>query len=140
LGWNYEKWKYILPFNRLENEKNLESNVRENTDNRNFFSRYSIRSLYARFRAFLKQLFSDKFPFKFAAGVFGAMVFFVLVVPRLYSVKPRNDFQKCITQFKNTKRIGAGENFCSCIHNRGEPLNKCLNEYENAPEDINQTP
>jgi hypothetical protein len=152
LGWNYEKWKYILPFNRPEDEfntrKNLESNLefQERAGNHAVFPFNGINLLYARFRNFLKQLFSRKFPFlikfplKFFAGVFAATVFFVLVVPRLFTVKPRNDFQKCMTQFKDTKRTGAGENFCSCIHNNGEPLNKCLGDYNNAPDDAGGTP
>lgn len=144
LGWNYEKWKYILPFNHLKNDadaatrKSFESDVQivEN----NVFSRYATRSLYARFSRFFKQLFSDKFPALFFAGVFAAIVFFVFVVPRLYAVKPRNTLPMCLTQFKNTSRAKAGENFCNCIHTNGEPLNKCLSDYNNAPDDINQTP
>ena len=146
LGWNYEKWKYILPFNRLPNDvtnhESLESDVQiqESEDERTVFSRYGIRGLFARFRNFLKRLFSDKFPWLFFAGVFAAMVIFVVVIPKLYSVKPRNTFPICMRQFKDTKRTGAGENFCSCIHNRGEPLNKCLNDYNNAPDDNTGTP
>lgn len=148
LGWNYEKWKYILPFNHQANDidaakrKSLESDaeIQESADKRAIFSGHIIRSIYARFRIFFKQLFNDKFPTLFFAGVFAAIVFFVLVVPRLYSIKPRNTFPQCIRQFKDTKRTVAGENFCNCIHNRGEPLNKCLNEYNNAPDDIIRTP
>lgn len=140
LAWNYEKWKYILPFNQLP--KNFESDVQieENVKNGNFFAQFGIRPLYARFRNFLKQLFSDRFPFLFFVGVFATVVFFVLIVPRLYSVKPRNTFQLCAKQFKETKRIQAGEGFCNCIHNNGEPLNKCLSDYNNAPDDSIQTP
>jgi uncharacterized membrane protein YphA (DoxX/SURF4 family) len=148
LGWNYEKWKYILPFNHPANDfdatnrKSPESDVetQESAGHRAFFSRYGLRSLYARFRAFLKQLFSDKFPKLFFAGVFAAVVFFMLVVPRLYSVKPRNTLPQCVRQFKDTRRTAAGENFCNCIHTNGEPLNKCLTEYDNAPDDAVQTP
>jgi hypothetical protein len=148
LGWNYEKWKYILPFNRLADDnfvtkrKSLESDVQtqDSAGGRGVFSRYGIRSLYARFRIFFKRLLSDKFPTLFFAGVFAAVVFFVLVVPRLYSVRPRNTFPQCVRQFKDSRRTTAGENFCNCIHTNGEPLNKCLNEYHNAPEDTIQTP
>jgi uncharacterized membrane protein YphA (DoxX/SURF4 family) len=143
LGWNYEKWKYILPFNRLANDnfvtkqKSPESDVqtRESANKRGVFSRYGIRPLYARFRIFFKQLLNDKFPALFFAGVFTAVVFFMVVVPNLYIIKPRNTLPQCIKQFKNTNRTVAGENFCNCIHNNGEPLNKCLNEYNNAPDD-----
>jgi hypothetical protein len=148
LGWNYEKWKFILPFNRLadENEavkqESFASGVQtaESADERGVFSRYSIGTLYARFRNFLKQLLSDKFPTLFFAGVFAAMVFFVLVVPRLFSVKPRNTLPQCLRQFNGTDRTEAGGNFCNCIHNNGEPLIKCLNEYNKAPADTIPTP
>src|SRR5215213_1686546 len=54
LGWNYEKWKYILPFNRpandndLTTQKSLESYVQtqESAGQRAVFSRYGIRPLY----------------------------------------------------------------------------------------------
>ena len=146
LGWNYEKWKYILPFNHLEDDirkrKSVESDVQtqENADGRGVFSRYGIRSLYTRFRNFLKQLRNDKFPALFFAGVFAAVVICVVGIPNLYSVKPRNTLPQCVRQFKNSSKTKAGENFCNCIHQNGEPLNKCLNEFFNAPDDINQTP
>lgn len=146
LAWNYEKWKYILPFNRLENEVKVQPisksgfQIQENADNRSFFSRYGIRTLYVRFRAFLKQLFSDKFPRLFFAGVFAFAVFCVIGIPNLYSIKPRNEMPPCLRQFTNTRRTQAGANFCNCIHQNGEPLNVCLNRYDDAPDDVNQNP
>ncbi len=142
LGWNYEKWKYILPFNDITKQKSLESDVQtqETVGQGSVFSRYKPRSIYARFRIFLKQLLNDKFPTLFFAGVFAAVVFFMIVVPRLYSVRPRNTLPQCLRQFKDSPRIKSGENFCNCIHISGEPLGKCLNEYNNAPKDIIQIP
>ncbi|HSK71081.1 MAG TPA: hypothetical protein VK892_05260, partial [Pyrinomonadaceae bacterium] len=148
LGWNYEKWKYILPFNRpaddnfVTKQKSLESDVQtqESAGLRAVFSRHGIRSLYARFRIFFGQLFNDKFPTLFFAGVFAAVVFFMIVVPSLFSIKPRNTLPQCLRQFKDSRRTKAGENFCNCIHNNGEPLGKCLNEYDNAPDDTIGTP
>jgi hypothetical protein len=140
LGWNYEKWKYILPFNHadLTKQKSLENDALTpvNAGQRGVFSRYGIRSLFARFRNFIKQLFNDKFPALFFAGVFAAVVICVAGIPSLYSVKPRNTLPQCQRQFNNTKRTVAGGNFCNCIHTNGEPLNKCLNEYNNAPDDV----
>lgn len=134
LGWNYEKWKYILPFNRLANsERDVQR--RESENRRSFISRYGINSLYVRFRLFIKQLFNDKFPFHFFAGVFAAVAVFVFGIPSLYSVKPRNTLPQCLRQFKNGGKVKAGEVFCDCIHNRGEPLNKCMKDYFNAPEE-----
>jgi hypothetical protein len=149
LGWNYEKWKYILPFNRLKDDfditkrESLESDFQteETVNKRGVFFRYGIRTLYARFRTFLKQLLSDRFPILFFAGVFAAVVFFMAVVPNIiYRIKPRNTLPQCVRQFQGTNRIKAGENFCNCIHTKGEPLNKCLNEYNNASEDVIGSP
>jgi uncharacterized membrane protein YphA (DoxX/SURF4 family) len=149
LGWNYEKWKYILPFNRLANDfhikkrESLEIDIQssESAVRRAVFSRYGIHPLSARFRVFLKQLWNDKFPVYFFAGVFAAVFFFVVVVPDiLYSVKPRNTLPQCLKQFKDNRRLKAGESFCNCIHTNGEPLNKCLNEYNDALEDTSGTP
>ena len=138
LGWNYEKWKYILPFNRLEN--NVEPTtpkISENefADQRALLARYGIGSLYARFRRFLKELLSEKFPTLFFAGVFASVVFFILIVPRLFDVKPRNSLSDCRKQFKNGSRTKAGDQFCACIHTNGTPLDQCLIEYEKSPDD-----
>ncbi len=148
LGWNYEKWKYILPFNRpaddgdVTKQKSLESYfpTEESAGQRAAFSRHRIRLLYARARVFFTQLLNDKFPTLFFAGVLAAVVVCVVGIPSLYRIKPRNTFAQCVRQFRNTSRTQAGENFCNCIHKNGEPLDKCMDEYFNAPEDINQTP
>lgn len=146
LGWNYEKWKYILPFNNLADDltkrKSFEPDVQaqEIAENFTFFPRDESGSLYTRFRIFLKQLFNDKFPTLFFAGVFVIVAICVIGIPRLFSIKPRNNFQTCMTQFQNTNRTTAGENFCGCIHRNGEPLDKCLNEFFNAPDDKSQIP
>jgi uncharacterized membrane protein YphA (DoxX/SURF4 family) len=148
LGWNYEKWKYILPFNYLENEIDVKKQkapesyfqTQESADWRSAFSRYGIGPLYRRFRSFFKQLLNDKFPALFFAGVFAAIVICVLGIPSLYSIKPRNTLPQCLRQFKNTNRIQAGENFCNCIHKNGQPLGKCMDDFFNAPDDLIKTP
>ena len=147
LGWNYEKWKYILPFNNpaddnVTNRENFESyaQTEESASQRGYFSRYGISPLYWRFRTFFKQLLSDKFPALFFAGVFGAVVVCMVGIPSLYYIKPRNTLPQCVKQFKNTNRTQAGEKFCDCIHKNGEPLDKCMNEFFNAPDDAIPTP
>jgi uncharacterized membrane protein YphA (DoxX/SURF4 family) len=143
LGWNYEKWKYILPFNRLANDndaatrKSFESYVQteERGGKSTVFSGQGIRSLYARLRIFFRQLLNDKFPALFFAGVFAAIVVCVAGIPSLYYIKPRNTLPQCLRQFKDSSRTQAGEQFCDCIHKNGEPLDKCMNEYFNASED-----
>lgn len=147
LGWHYEKWKYILPFNDIAKRNSIENEIRQKYFPANgvgFFPN-PIRFFYTRIRGVLSQLFTKKFPFLvnfpwlFVAGVLMTMIFFVGIAPRLFNVVPRNTFERCVRQFKNTNRIVAGENFCGCIHEQGEPLNKCLNDYENAPDDSNKT-
>ncbi len=148
LAWNYEKWKYILPFNRLANQadsikpKDFGSAIQTGTsaDAPASFFQHRINSLHARFRVFLKRLVNDKFPLKFFAGVF-AVVFFMIVVPNiLYRIKPRNTLAQCQRQFTGKNRTVAGGVFCNCIHQNGEPLDKCLNEYNQAPNDVNDAP
>ena len=145
LGWNYEKWKYVLPFNRLASDitkpKNRASNfqIEENADSPRFFSGFGLRSLYGRFRIFIKQLFNEKFPALFFLGVFAAVAVCAVGIPSLYRIKPRNTLPQCLRQFKNSSKTQAGETFCGCIHKNGEPLDKCMLEFFNAPKDINQT-
>lgn len=134
LAWNYEKWKYILPFNQLPVSNELNE---ENPHQPASHPQPERHSLYARFLIFFRELLSDKFPILFFAGVFVTVAMFVVVIPRLYSVKPRNTLPQCLRQFKDTKRTQSGESFCNCIHNNGEPLDKCLIDYNNAPDDSN---
>jgi uncharacterized membrane protein YphA (DoxX/SURF4 family) len=148
LGWNYEKWKYILPFNRPANAadvtgpKSFASYVQtpESAGQRAVFSWRGIRLLYARLRVVFKQLLNDRFPALFFAGVFAAVVICVVGIPSLYVIKPRNTLAQCVKQFRNTNRTQAGEKFCDCIHKNGEPLDKCMTEYFNAPEDAHPIP
>jgi hypothetical protein len=106
LGWDYDKWKYILPFNRPAPDNSV---VQPKSP-------------------------SNKFPTLFFAGVFATVVFFMLVFPNLYRIKPRNSLAKCQSQFKD-KRTKAGDDFCNCVHTDGLPLDKCLVEYEKAPQE-----
>jgi uncharacterized membrane protein YphA (DoxX/SURF4 family) len=145
LGWNYERWKYILPFNRPANADDvtsLESYVQTQAgaSRRTGFPWRGIRSLYARFHILFRRLLNDKFPALFFAGVFAAVVICMVGIPSLYVIKPRNTLAQCVRQFRNTNRTQAGEKFCDCIHKNGEPLDKCMNEYFNAPEDDTPIP
>jgi uncharacterized membrane protein YphA (DoxX/SURF4 family) len=148
LGWNYEKWKNILPLNHLANDDDvakrisLESYIQtqESAGERAAFPRRAKRLLYARLQIFFRQLLNDKFPALFFAGVFAAVVICMVGIPSLYVIKPRNTLAQCVKQFRNTNRTQAGEKFCDCIHKNGEPLDKCMNEYFNSPEDANPAP
>ncbi len=107
IAWDYDKWKLILPFRQPAMADKLTA----------------------------KKSLSNKFPTLFFAGVLASVVMFVLVIPNLYSVKPRNSLVQCQTQFKTGKRTKAGGDFCACVHTKGEPLDKCLGEYEQAADD-----
>ncbi|GAB2563694.1 hypothetical protein GCM10027190_11570 [Spirosoma areae] len=112
LGWNYDKWKYILPFNRLAISQ--ESTVTKTVDN--------------------------KFPITFFASVFAAVLICVVGIPSLYDIEPRNTLAQCKKQFTGSNRTKAGYNFCDCIHVHGQPLDTCLSEYNIAPDDVALTP
>jgi hypothetical protein len=45
---------------------------------------------------------------------------------------PRNSLPDCKAQFKNTKNEDAGFKFCECIHQNGQPLDECLDEFERS--------
>ena len=110
--WDYDKLKFILPL------------------------KYAAIS-----DAIPKQKkFSNKFPTKFFAGAAAAVIVLVLVILNLYDIMPRNTLKDCKAQFKDGNKTKAGGDFCNCIHKSGEPLDKCLHEYDIAPEDIIGTP
>lgn len=147
LGWNYEKWKYILPFNqeaafvaaRKTEDSGDFGQAQTDVDARGARFRFSIGSLWARFRFFFEQLLKDKFPTLFFAGVLLAVVICTIGIPSLYDVKPRNTFAQCVKQFNNGERIEAGKKFCGCIHQNGEALDKCLREFYDAAEKPSQS-
>ena len=111
LGWNYDKWKYIFPFNWVS----LPGSPRD-------------------------KLMSNQFPTLFFAGVLVAVVVCVVGIPSLYSIKPRNTLAQCRKQFLGSNRTQAGYNFCDCIHVHGQPLDSCLTNYNQALDDGAQPP
>jgi uncharacterized membrane protein YphA (DoxX/SURF4 family) len=78
---------------------------------------------------------SNKFPVKFFAGVFAAIVVLVLALTKGYGVMPHNTLRDCKAQFKGSNRTIAGNKFCDCIHRQGQPLDRSLDEYNKAPDD-----
>ncbi|RYU90837.1 DoxX family protein [Mucilaginibacter terrigena] len=105
LCWNYDKLKYIFPFYRpAATTNNMPT----------------------------EKVSSSKFPVRFFAGAFAAVVIVVLIVGNLYSIKPRNTLSDCRSQCRESKNPGACNVFCDCIHQKGQPLNKCLDDYNKA--------
>lgn len=74
---------------------------------------------------------NHKFPVKFFAGA-TAVVLLVVVITHMYDIMPRNTLTDCTKQCENSKDPQACENFCNGIHQKGEPLEKCLDEYHKA--------
>jgi len=105
--WNYDKIKYILPFdhtlvpNVIPKQKNL----------------------------------SNKFPIKFFLSVIAAVIVIILFIRFGFDIMPRNSSKDCNSQFVGTNRTIAGARFCDCIHKQGQQLDSCLKEYNKAPDD-----
>lgn len=78
------------------------------------------------------RIMSSRFPIDFFCGVFATIVILEWGIANLYAIKPHNTLSDCRTQCRDSSDPGACEQFCDCIHNRGLPLNKCLNEYNKA--------
>ena len=108
--WNYDKIKYILPFdqsivpNPIPTPKNLDK----------------------------------KFPTKFFLGVVATVVAIILCIRFGFDIMPRNSLRDCNSGFVGTNRTKAGARFCDCIHKQGRPLNSCLKEYHKAPDDTSR--
>ena len=75
------------------------------------------------------------FPLRFVAGVFATVVggFFILI--NLYAIEPHNTLPFCQEQCEDSKNPEACQEYCDCIHVRGEDLEKCLREYKKALKD-----
>ncbi|MEO5583451.1 MAG: DoxX family protein [Saprospiraceae bacterium] len=104
LFWNYDRLKYLLPFKKFPN--------------------YGIMKKPTKY--------SNKFPFLFFIGVICIVLLTVLIAQYGYEALPRNSITDCKKQFIDTKNEAAGYKFCECIHDNGNPLDECLEEFEKA--------
>lgn len=104
--WNYDKVKYILPGHPAVVPVKIP-----------------------------KQDLSNKFPWKFFAASFLTVSAVVLFILFGFDIMPRNSSRDCNAQFVGTNRKKAGAAFCDCIHGKGQPLNKSLDAYYQAPDD-----
>lgn len=102
LAWNYDKVKYILPFNKSAAQVSVKRPGKYN----------------------------NKFPFSFFLGVVGIMAFTVWFAQNGHDVMPFNSLKDCKSQFKEIENEEAGLEFCECIHTTGNSLDACLEEYE----------
>lgn len=104
LIWNYDRLKYILPIKKFPSYGIVEKPIK----------------------------YSNKFPFVFLTAVIITVGIIVSLAQFGYEVMPRNSISDCKKQFVNTSKETIGCDFCDCIHKDGKPLEKCLEEYENA--------
>lgn len=100
--WNYDKIKYILPYKNHSNIGIIKKPERYNT----------------------------QFPFLFFAGVLSTILLTVTYAHYGHKAIPRNSLSDCKKQFVNTKNEAAGFKFCECVHNNGNPMDECLEEFE----------
>jgi len=82
--------------------------------------------------------YSNKFPFKFVLGSAAAVGVIVagVVLISTQAVMPENSISDCVGRYEDTNRTTAAAEFCDCVHNKGLPLDTCLENYENAPDDV----
>jgi hypothetical protein len=106
LCWDYNRLKSILPFKQVKIDANSAKSKPTN----------------------------NKFPFLFFGGVVATLATVVYVNNVIYDIRPGNEPAECWNGCPGNKNPKACEEFCDCIHNKGKPLGKCLEVYEQAKE------
>ncbi len=107
IGWNYDKIKYILPFNQRQYPHIVQ----------------------------VPKIKSNAFPFKFFLLASATVATVVLFVIFGWQIAPRNSKGDCNSQFVGTNRTQAGAVFCDCIHVNGVPLDSCMKQYDQSAND-----
>ena len=97
LCWNYDRIKFILPFNTPPAKPSIQDN---------------------------------KFPKWFFAAVVATFIAVGFTVTHMYNLMPRNTLTSCETQCDDSEDPAACKAFCESIHNKGQDLDKSLDEYE----------
>ena len=75
---------------------------------------------------------NNKFPIWFFAAVCFTFVAVGFTVTHMYNLLPRNTLTDCETQCDDSENPEACKVFCERIHNKGQDLDKSLDEYERA--------
>ena len=101
LCWDYERLKYVLP---LESSSDVGSTLNQKT--------------------------SSGFPFVFFGCVVAAVVSVIVINQFVYDIRPGNSQLECTNGCADNAHPEACERFCNCIYDKGNPLDKCLEEYE----------
>ena len=106
LCWDYNRLKSILPFKQVKIDANSTNEKRIN----------------------------NKFPFMFFGGVVATLATVIFLNNVIYDIRPGNEPAECWNGCPGNSNPKACEEFCDCIHNKGRPLGKCLEDYEKAKE------
>jgi uncharacterized membrane protein YphA (DoxX/SURF4 family) len=109
LCWHYNRIKYILPFKQVP----LDADPVHEKPGKN------------------------KFPYLFFGGVVATLAAVVYLNNIIYDIRPGNAPEECWNGCPGNVSPKACEAFCDCIHNKGKPLHKCLEAYEEAKENSN---
>jgi uncharacterized membrane protein YphA (DoxX/SURF4 family) len=75
------------------------------------------------------QKMSAKFPLVFFGCAVAVVVSVIVINNFVYDIRPGSSQLECTNGCANNARPEACERFCSCIYNKGNPLDKCLKEY-----------
>jgi uncharacterized membrane protein YphA (DoxX/SURF4 family) len=106
LCWDYDRLKSILPFKQAKAAADMPT----------------------------KTPLNGKFPFLFFGAVVLILAAVVFLNNVMYDIRPGNEPAECWNGCPGNSNPKACEEFCDCIHNKGKPLRKCLEAYENAKE------
>ena len=101
LCWDYHKLKFIFPFNHSRANASLPR----------------------------KDGLSKKFPVLFFAGVTATVLMVMLHTQLLYNILPRNTISDCRKQCTSEENKEDCFDFCNCIHQEGQSLDKCLAKF-----------
>ena len=100
LCWNYHTFKNIFPFNHTTSKSLLPQ----------------------------KDEMTSKFPITFFVGVFAVITFMTFHTQIFYEIMPRNTISDCRTQCTDEGDTLCLD-FCTCIHEEGNSLSYCLEEF-----------
>ncbi|GAB2566979.1 DoxX family protein [Spirosoma areae] len=108
LCWDYNRLKSILPFKQVQMDANSANEKQMN----------------------------NKFPFMFFGGVVATLATVVFLNNVIYDIRPGNEPAECWNGCPGNSNPKACEEFCDCIHNKGKPLDQCLEVYNKAKESL----
>ncbi|RZK82304.1 MAG: DoxX family protein [Pedobacter sp.] len=75
------------------------------------------------------KVITNKFPLAFFSMVFLIILAVGFTVTHLYTIMPRNTIKDCNARTKRSEHPDALLKFCDCVHNKGIPLAKCVDDY-----------